>query len=862
MKKIYGKGVRVTAVLLQQMFAVIAVVCAGILILGTSIHVKTLNTDSYYYRVNPFSKSASFEDSEMFRSMLYDNLKDIIRYGVICDQLETDGHFDEEKEIDIEQYARHFEEVPVEETSVAYRLGDLLQWGQYGLSTTEYSRAEVEAMMEEARRNAESMLLEKADDEVNTSVNMLEEMERVYVPAEEEVAEATAHIYMPEEYSQEDTDTMMANASEQAYTYEEAEAYEYVQVPVERYLPADGVSLLAHVDSVEELMEMTDYLMKTVPMLADNLDEYKEYQSHFDSQELNFRYCIRMEKDGELKWFSNVNTEGAAGDTEALTAYFGSFGRYLYFAPVDFFFESNTGIVENEVRSMWNSYRYAYPDNCRIWMGLDTSYPWQDYFSQARDDYNRMVVPGSFCLGLLVISSVFALGLLGLLTVLAGRRCDGNGEKSLKLLRFDRLNIEMSLLAAAVVGTGVTLLAGGGIAAYYYTYSVEGNRMTELLALLGAGALLVNSAFLFFYLSLVRRLKAGLFWKNFLVYRFARRLKALLLMAYDDSRNVAWIWLPYGCFVFINAFLFMADAGVLAVLMDIFAGAFLYRESRMRGKIVEGIRVIQEGDLNYQIPMQGMHGSNKKLAEAVNNIGNGIKKAVETSMKDERLKADLITNVSHDIKTPLTSIINYVDLIKREPIENEKIKSYVQVLDNKSQRLKTLTEDLVEASKISSGNITLQMDKINVVELLNQTLGEFEERFAANHLMPIVQIPKEPVLIEADSRRIWRVMENLCNNICKYAMENTRVYVDMKIMEYPEGRRVRISLKNISAQPLNVDTQDLTERFIRGDVSRTTEGSGLGLSIAKNLTELQKGSFEILSDGDLFKVNVIFSVID
>ena len=260
--------------------------------------------------------------------------------------------------------------------------------------------------------------------------------------------------------------------------------------------------------------------------------------------------------------------------------------------------------------------------------------------------------------------------------------------------------------------------------------------------------------------------------------------------------------------------------------------------------------------VSHQIDTEGLHGDNLTLANSVNSIGKGIKEAVEISMKDERMKADLITNVSHDIKTPLTSIINYVDLLKRERVDNEKIQNYIRVLDEKSQRLKQLTDDLVEASKITSGNISLNFERINLTELMNQTIGEFSEKFEQKGLTTVMNVNTSETVIEADSRRIWRVMENLFNNIFKYAMTGTRVYVSIDGRQ--ETADIVISIKNISATPLNCSAEDLTERFIRGDVSRTTEGSGLGLSIAKNLTEAQKGTFEIQLDGDLFKVLLTF----
>ena len=245
-----------------------------------------------------------------------------------------------------------------------------------------------------------------------------------------------------------------------------------------------------------------------------------------------------------------------------------------------------------------------------------------------------------------------------------------------------------------------------------------------------------------------------------------------------------------------------------------------------------------------------------EAAVSINKIGDGLDRAVEESVKNERLKTDLITNVSHDIKTPLTSIINYVDLLKREDFEDPKIRNYLQVLEEKAYRLKTLTEDVVEASKVSSGNISLEMMNLNLVELVNQTSAEFEEKFEARNLKMIMNLPTEPATIYADGRRMWRVLANVFNNAAKYAMQGTRVYADL---EKKDGMAC-FSLKNISARPLNIPASELTERFIRGDVSRSTEGSGLGLSIAQSLTEMQGGTFELYLDGDLFKVTIKFPV--
>lgn len=292
-------------------------------------------------------------------------------------------------------------------------------------------------------------------------------------------------------------------------------------------------------------------------------------------------------------------------------------------------------------------------------------------------------------------------------------------------------------------------------------------------------------------------------------------------------------------------------AGVNLVVL-----ALLVTDGMQRQKLLTAIQEINSEEGNTRISESGLFAINRQMAAAVNDLGDGLRHALQEQMKSERMKADLITNVSHDLKTPLTSIINYVDLLKREELHNEKANEYLEVLDQKSQRLKQLTEDLVEASRASSGNVVLDIRRIDVKELLMQTSGEFVERFEARGLQLVENFPQNPQYVDADGRRLWRIIENLFRNVEKYAMPHTRVYLDL----INDGDRVAFSLKNISENPLNISPEELTERFTRGDESRSTEGSGLGLSIAKDLTEIQKGTFEIYLDGDLFKVTVSFPI--
>lgn len=273
--------------------------------------------------------------------------------------------------------------------------------------------------------------------------------------------------------------------------------------------------------------------------------------------------------------------------------------------------------------------------------------------------------------------------------------------------------------------------------------------------------------------------------------------------------------------------------------------------------IEKHLKEIYEGNIDKKLNPDDFCQEFRNMVVYINDISNGFENAIQEGIKSERLKTELITNVSHDIKTPLTSIINYVDLLKQENIKNKKVEEYIAILDNKSHRLKRLTEDLVEASKASSGNVKLNFEKIGITELINQTTAEFEEKFKEKGLEVITSFPEEETYIKADSRYMYRIIENSFSNIAKYALKDSRVYIDVKT----DINKVSVCLKNISAEKLNISEEELMQRFVRGDKSRTTEGSGLGLSIAKSLTELQKGKFSIQIDGDLFKVELEFDKV-
>ena len=361
----------------------------------------------------------------------------------------------------------------------------------------------------------------------------------------------------------------------------------------------------------------------------------------------------------------------------------------------------------------------------------------------------------------------------------------------------------------------------------------------------------------------IKRIKAKKFIKSFLIYKIGKwcfdKIQGWLRTINQNATENKRIFWYYLLFIIIS--IMLASLFYTGIAMILLIGFWIWAYYQIKKYILEqekiknALKDIYEGKSNdVHLNESELKGALKEMAIYVNDIASGFSNAINESLKSERLKTELITNVSHDIKTPLTSIINYVDLLKKENIHDEKVKEYIDILDKKSQRLKKLTEDLVEASKVSSGNVKLNLENINIKELFNQTIGEFKDRFEEKNLIIETTIPNDNIKINADSRYLYRIIENLFSNITKYALEGSRVYIDIIEKE----KIVDISIKNISKDKLNISSDELMQRFVRGDKSRYTEGSGLGLSIAKSLTELQGGTFDIIIDGDLFKVHIIW----
>ena len=491
-----------------------------------------------------------------------------------------------------------------------------------------------------------------------------------------------------------------------------------------------------------------------------------------------------------------------------------------------------------------------------LYVGMYITYPYTDTFWK----WNRIFENWyPYTILALVIAILFAISSIILLAHIL--RTAGRGEKGdpqVYLNVVDKCPIE--LMPLLIIGSFFVLLRSSDV--YLGQMFYGGSPDIAMMAGIYVICYVVMITAL---LSMVRRGKAKMFLSQSLVRWISRGIRKLVA-AIGRQRNlqarVVELFVLYWVSMVIlsgivlavgNKWIFLLNI-ILIIALNIWVLVLLLKQAKGEQAIRNITQSLANGELEIPYPKKKPMSTEQEIIDNITHLNEGLQKAVEKSIHDEKMKAELITNVSHDIKTPLTSIINYVDLIKRENVENENVRHYIEVLDRKSWRLKQLTEDLVEISKISTGNIELERVPIDFGELLRQSLGEFEDKFREHELQMVENIPEHAHMIFADGRRTYRILENLLQNVYKYAMPGTRVYIDLE----HEEQQIRLSIKNISQAPLNISADELMERFVRGDQSRSTEGSGLGLSIAQDLVQLQDGEFHLYLDGDLFKVVILF----
>lgn len=895
--------------ILQHLAAIGMAVMVGIIVVNSNFVVDNMYGDQIGYRVGLMVNAGEFEDSRIFTDVFRNAINDITRLAVIKGQLETNGHFEGSRIIDVTKFVNRISQKSECPVSANYHLDELIRWGKYGLELQTVTfqskfdfivyfgyesvfdsygygeQLESFGFTEDAISN---ILAWDMKNKADRSVNESDEEDRAeeflgleFDFMEQKEAYETAREYIENFWGIDAlfnriTMEMATQGKEVLILDRGGQEVISMEMLVPRYNTITEQSIAASCSNWLEYCMLEANVMETVETLAYNYTLYQNQNDLYAQGKTNLQFFISTTTQGGQEYYTNMDEAFVNLTDGEKTEYFRNLGKYVVYFPDSMRLESNANITEDEMFDNVSDYEYAFPENTKLWIGVNTDFPIQrDQFYLAMDTYNS-IIPHMWLI--LIFSGMFLLvwvGIGGYISYTTGKTKEEGGVVS-KLYVFDRLPTEIFQLLMLLAGLGLWLLLKFIYANVYDTIFYRSSRATMqqlmtakqyMLVIIGGFGLLSSLYIGLFWYSLVRRLQCNVMWKNSIFYRICRGIYRGFKMMLENHSAVIRTLMPYNIFLLTNLLCVLAvyelrDSArgmlliplLIIVILDGGVGIYIFRRSAERNEIINGISRIRGGDIGYILDSGHLHGDNKELAVSVNNMGDGIRKAVATSMKDERMQADLITNVSHDIKTPLTSIINYVELLKREKITQEPVCSYISVLDSKAQRLKQLTDDLLEASKISSGNITLENSRLDLAELVRQSVGEFSEKLEARRLQIMITEPSSPAYIFADSRRMWRVVENLFNNICKYAMEGTRVYVDL---EKVDGIII-LSMKNISETPLNINPDELTERFVRGDVSRSSEGSGLGLSIARNLTELQKGEFQIVLDGDLFKTMMRF----
>lgn len=859
--------------------------------------------DGRNYKIDFSDNATAFEDTAVYNQMFLDTVNDLATLIGLKSRFETDGRYDEQKLINVTEFVHPQEGLDKDSLTVYYHLDNLIRWGRSGIDmiTQHLTKKQFVNYFNDDLLELNHFYLNE-NNELRYSGNVIADREQQilsmlpegidFEQLEEE--ERQSYISLQTTHLQELYNNYLRYNENQlvdmAFNYiaanmdktvslveEKGELVVELELLRSKYLTAITEEPLINIaDNWIDYCKLEKNVIEVLNTIKTEFGLYEQKNEMYLINNTNVRYFFRIQDEESSSYYTNLPEWYLVLENEELDYAFQDLGHYLIYSVSSNLCESTVNISDEDMFAIINgTYSYVYLKDSIIWIGvLDEHSVDNDYFAVGRSSFETVVLHFKKYAMIIALCLLLWLSLWSYLTFTAGRVENEDGTISIRLNWFDRLHTEFILLSAFAIfyvfkialQIFLAAIADGGYTNGAYLSNLFKQFEWSSYVISIFYGFLASFIFCIIWYSIVRRIKAGNIWRDsFLHWLFSKLHAGTSMVLYHKSTAIRTL-IPYNVFLILNlsavvAIYLLQGRTVLLIglilitlVFDASVGVLLFRNNAEMREIVEAINQIRQGEVEYRLEPEKLHGENQEIAEAVNNISEGIRNAVATSVKDERLKSDLITNVSHDIKTPLTSIINYVDLLKREKIEQEPVKSYITILDTKTQRLKQLTDDLVEASKISSGNIVLQKERLDLIELFQQAIGEFSEKFEEQKLMLVFEQLSKETYIYADSRRMWRVIENLFNNICKYAMPDTRVYLEVR----KENGIVEATLKNISKQQLNIHAEDLTERFIRGDESRTTEGSGLGLSITKSLTEVQGGSFQISLDGDLFKVTLQF----
>ena len=793
---------------------------------GSSI----VGSDGTVYLLHNEDSGYTFEDSAFFYDILQHQLENVAEFISSSTLLETEGQYDNEKVIDVTAFVNRNSILASDYITAVYKIEDLIKWSQNGFEYEErnFSGSESNSFLSDTTIYTHIMK-NNAENGMNSFLNSQLENNTVR------------------------TKIKMATLGDGAGSH---------TILIPRYKTIYDEDIENIVSTWDGYNSLCANITEAASTISLQYDHYLNQKEAFNTINSNLRFYVTRTINAKTEVYTNIDELRNGTNGVDVEKYFKSFGRYIYLCPYDMQFDTNTRIDENTLRSIIGNYDYAFPDQMKFYIAVDTeSLSAADDFNLANKTFAQYMPYYRQLYAVIIILSLVYFIIIIHIATYEGHIYYSDGSIG-GVERIDVFPTELT----AIVG-----LLSTAVFAYLFTYAlnrlpaIKGNSAYEsyLLALF---VFLGDNGFSYGLYSIIRRAKAKNLYNTSLLKMFFTMLDKLTSKLSIRQNMLLRTIIPYAIAIGINIYLIMFQSMVgliVGIILDIGIGIYVINGTKDKIILFDALKRIGEGEIDVHVNEKEFHGNNIYLARELNSIVHSVEEAVNRSMRDEKMKADLITNVSHDIKTPLTSIINYVDLLKRENIEDPRIRDYINILENKSQRLRQLTEDLVEASKISSGNITLHIEQINYAEIINQILGEFYEKFDDSNLYPILKCEKYAVMINADPRQLYRVIENLFNNVCKYALPNTRVYIDLEVLENSEGvYKAALSVKNISRNELNIKADELTERFIRGDISRSTEGSGLGLSIAKSLTQAMGGVFEIVLDGDLFKVTVTFNTTD
>lgn len=861
--------------------AVLVVVAHVLVIVTTASFIWLLSYPVLRAEIFAGKPAKEYKDSRNFIEEMLKYSQQAVSGIKSAGLFETDGKYNPDKIVDIEKYYKTNTFDGKNEGGLAYRLGDLLEWA--GLRNGNPFSGVNKGSEKSVRldENTEGIIVCKRADDTFEYYRMSDFYEMIkggglqfiaaadeteYAGDEEEYPKNTIVSEAGMEYVFPDGEFRAVQDKKGTVVYKDCWVYDGA-VQVEEFAPIGAADVLAVVNENPQwngrLDEAYNMLGDVIYALYDQYTVYRKSSTSLKEGDTNYSF-IYADTKGRRVYTNKTEYQSYNTLRENIEKMRAS-GKYVIVNPKLADFETN---LEGLDASLWrDSVKYSGLDEEDFVFAavVDTEYPIQDTFYTENALYDRYGSSVRQVAGFGVLAAVLLVGSILWLVVIAGR---SDRDEELHLNAFDLWKTEIAAAVVILIWFVPTFLVTANISwgavlrtdeSVLYQQTSYVNDSVFFVIIACAVAAFTCCMFLTGLLSLVRRIKAKTLWKNSL-------LRCLGVLIKDIFRNLNCIWktvLLYGIFVLSHWFVAWRSVGMSgkAALCMLFAEGlgfvYLVYKAVGRNRLKNAVKKISCGELGYEISLDKLTGDQREIAKDINSIGEGMEAAVAESVKSERLRTDLITNVSHDIKTPLTSIINYVELLKQENFEDAKIRRYIEVLEQKSQRLKTLTEDVVEASKVSSGNITLEYMNLNLAEMIQQVSGEFEERFQKRNLKEVLTLPDEEVIIRADGRRMWRIFENIYNNAAKYAMEGTRIYAEL----YLEEGNARFSLKNISEQALNISADELTERFIRGDISRSTEGSGLGLSIAKTLTKMQGGVFELYLDGDLFKATIEFPIV-